>query len=738
MGQHMRKSLSLGLRCGVTVALPWVALSSQAAETAAGGTDVLQEIVVTASKRNESLTEVPSAISLLSSDTLEQRGMQQFSEYIKAVPGLSSIDAAAPGRGQAVIRGITSGVKQNAPTVVFYLDDLPLTASSPLAVSGTNIFDPQLADVDRIEVLKGPQSTLYGAAAMGGLIKIVTKQPSFSGFEGSVRTEIGSIEDGGESYGANASFNLPLSDRVALRLSGFGRQRGGFVDNARYGDKDVNESDSYGLRAALRIQISDALETSFSSMYQKTEGDAYAFESLDPVTLRPLFGEYTFDLTYNTAFSSEYNTVANTTTYDAGFATISNTLSYSETDDFFLRDYSNQYYVFVPTAPAGVGIPGRTTTVTERVTDEFRITSKEGGSIEWLAGLFYTKEKDHYGAHISANDPVTDEVLPGPIGNVYTFDLFANFEEYAAFGDVTYNFSEQFEVTAGMRYSKNEQDFRAPRSGVISASPLLIGSSEDSAETYLLTGSYHPTERSTIYARAASAYRPGSTQPLNNSAAPAEYGPDTLWNYEVGIKGDWLDGTLSPELAVYHIDWDDIQLNSLVNGFSVISNAGKAESEGVEASLNYRPIRGLSIGGAAAYNRAKILTSNPSIGAVAGDTLPFSPKWTGSLSVDYSMPLSATADGQFGLTYAYQGERYTALSRDAINTRYELPDYSTLDLRAGVEWSMFSLSLRIDNVTDKRALTSAQRVRVNATQNNPVTGTVIQPRTAMLALGVKF
>ncbi|WP_116809196.1 TonB-dependent receptor [Steroidobacter cummioxidans] len=733
----MRKSLSIGLRCGVTVALPWVALGSQAAEQSADS-GVLQEIVVTANKRNESLTEVPSTIALLTGDTLEQRGMQQFSEYIKAVPGLSAIDAAAPGRGQAVIRGVTSGVKQNAPTVVFYLDDLPLTASSPLAVSGTNIFDPQLADVERVEVLKGPQSTLYGASAMGGLIKIVTKQPSFSGFEGSVRTEFGGIEDGGAIYGANASFNLPLSDRVALRLSGYGRHRGGFVDNARYNDKDVNESDSYGVRAALRIQINDVLETSFSSMYQKTEGDAYAYESLDPVTLKPMFGQYRFDLNYNTAFSSEYQTVANTTTYDAGFATITNTLSYSQTDDFFLRDYSNQYYVFIPTAPDGVGIPGRTTTVTERVTNEFRIASKEGEKIEWLAGLFYTREKDRYGAHISANDPVTGAVLPGEIGNVYTFDLFANFEEYAAFGDVTYNFSDQFEVTAGMRYSKNEQDFRAPRSGVISASPLLTGDSSDSANTYLVTASYHPTERSTIYARAASAYRPGSTQPLNNSAAPAEYGPDHLWNYEVGVKGDWLGGTLSPELSIYHIDWSDIQLNSLVNGFSVISNAGKAESEGVEASLTYRPIRGLSIAGAAAYNRAKILTDNPSIGAVAGDTLPFSPKWTGSLSIDYSMPVSAAADALFGVTYAYQGERYTALSGDAINTRYELPDYSTLDLRAGLEWSTYSVSLRIDNVTDERALTSAQRVRVNATQNNPVIGTVLQPRTAMLALGVKF
>lgn len=729
----------MGWRYGAA-ALPLVSLAVSAAETQQSGTtDVLAEVVVTANKRTENLTEVPSSIALLSSETLEQRGIEQFAQYIKAVPGLSAIDASAPGRGQAVIRGITSGVKQNAPTVVFYLDDLPLTASSPLAVSGTNIFDPQLADVERIEVLKGPQSTLYGASAMGGLVKIVTKQPSFAGVEGSVRSEVGSIEDGGESYGGSASINLPLvDDRVAMRLSGYGRHNGGFVENARYDDKDVNDSDSYGLRAALRFRVNDAIESNFSGLYQKTEGDAYAYETLDPVTLRPIYGEYQFDLTYNTAFSSEYSSIANTTSYDAGFATISNTLSYSETEDFFLRDYSNQYYLFVPTAPIGVGIPGRTASNTSRVTDEFRITSKEGTALEWLAGLFYTREKDHYSAHISANDPVTGNVLPGPIGNVYTFDLYATFEEYAAFGDVTYNFSDQFEVTAGVRYSQNEQDFRAPRSGVISASPLLVGNSDDSATTYLLTASYHPTDRSTVYARAASAYRPGSTQPLNNAAAPAEYGPDSLWNYEIGYKAELLGGLLSPEIAVYHIDWKDIQLNSLVNGFSVISNAGKAESEGVEAALALRPVTGLSLTAAAAYNRAKILTANPSIGAAAGDTLPFSPKLTGSLSVDYAMPVTASADGQVGLTYSYQGERYTALSRDALNTRYELPDYSTLDLRAGLEWSMFSLSLRVDNITDKRALSSAQRVRVNATQNNPVTATVIQPRTAMLSLGVKF
>lgn len=699
----------------------------------------VEDIIVTASKRSESLRDVPSAISVLSAEALERRGIERFSDYVRAVPGLSAIDASAPGRGQAVIRGITSGVKQNAPTVTFYLDDIPLTASSPLAISGTNIFDPDLADVARVEVLKGPQSTLYGASAMGGLIRIITVDPSFDGVSGSFRIDGGKIEGGGATYGGRASVNLPLiEDRLALRLSAYSRRDGGFVDNARYDQEDVNEATSSGLRAAVRARLSDGLETKFSGLIQDTEGDAYAYETVDPVTLQPVAGEYANTLQYNTAFESRYRAIGNTTALETGFGTISNSLSYTTTYDYFLRDYSNQYFPFIPAAPAGVGIPGETSSDTSRVTNELRLTSNEGSRLEWLGGLFYTKEKNAYAAHISANDPVTGAVLPLPEGNLYTFDLDATFEEYAAFGDVTYHFTDQFEVTAGLRYSSNEQTFRTTRSGVLGATPIGPRESSDSATTYLLTASYHMTPRATVYARAASAYRPGSTQPVANAAAPAEYGPDTLWNYEVGVKGDWFDGLIGADIAVYRVDWSDIQLNSLVNGFSVISNAGDAESQGIDAAVTLRPADGLTVVASGAYNRATIETSNPSIGAVAGDPLPFSPKFTGALSADYVWPVTTDLDGRFGFSWSYQGSRYTALSGDATNTRYNLPSFATIDLRGGVEWDRYTLSLRVENLTDERAITSAQRVRLNGTQNNPVTATVIRPRTAMLSLGVRF
>ena len=640
------------MRAMMVATLPWTAIAvAHAQEAAAPAADAAPaapgggegDIVVTANKRNESLVEVPATVSVLSNEVLQQRGIEQFSDYVRAVPGLSAIDAAAPGRGQAVIRGITSGVKQNAPTVTFYLDDVPLTASSPLAVSGGNVFDPDLADVARVEVLKGPQSTLYGASAMGGLIKIVTAKPDFDKISGSARVDAGAIDNGGTNYGARAAINLPIvEDRIAVRLSAFGRRNGGFVDNARYGDRNVNDSKSYGGRASIRIKLNDAIETSFSGLYQRTSGDAYAYETVDPVTLKPLFGKNRFDLTYNTEFKSTYRIFSNTTTIDLGFADLSNMVSHSKTTDYFLRDFSNQYYPFIPTAPAGAGIPGPSNATTQRLTDELRLASKEGSKLEWLVGLFYTREKNHYSVSITGNDPVTGAVLPPPNDNIYTFDLFATFKEYAAFGDLTYHFSDKFEVTGGVRYSHNNQKFRAPRSGIIGQTPISPKTSSDSATTYLVTASFHPTPRSTIYARAASAYRPGSTQPLPNASAPDQYGPDSLWNYEIGAKGDWLGGKLSTELALYYIDWKDIQLNSLVNGFSVISNAGKARSQGVEATVTGRPIQGLTLSGNIAYNRARILTNNPSIGAVAGDPLPFSPKWIGTVSGDYVAPLSPT------------------------------------------------------------------------------------------------
>jgi outer membrane receptor protein involved in Fe transport len=289
-----------------------------------------------------------------------------------------------------------------------------------------------------------------------------------------------------------------------------------------------------------------------------------------------------------------------------------------------------------------------------------------------------------------------------------------------------------------MRHSRNKQSFEVERSGLLGSTPIAPGSSSDSANTYLATVSFHPDKYSTLYARAASAYQPGSTQVVANSSIPAIYGPSTLWNYELGYKGSWLDGRLSTESSYYHINWSQIQLNSIINGFTVISNAGDAEVDGVEVNINYTPIAAIKLGGNANYNKARLVTNNTAIGAVAGDPLPLAPKVVANVFADYVQALAPEVTGHAGIDFSYQGSRYTSFSEDPLNTNYHLPSYGMLGLHAGADWKRYTFDLRVDNVTNQIGISSVQVVRVLPTQQVPALATISRPRTVMASVAVKF
>jgi iron complex outermembrane recepter protein len=700
----------------------------------------LEEVLVTASKRTEAEVNVPSSISVLSATALQDRGVQQFADYAKTIPGISTINAAAPGHGQIVIRGITTGANQSAPTTGVYLDDIPFTTTSPLAAAGASTFDPDLADINHIEVLKGPQSTLYGASAMGGIVKVVTEKPSLTDFSGNATVRGGFTDGGDASYGVRGAVNLPLVDgMVALRLAAFERHDGGFVDNVYTGSNDINHSNSSGGRGSLLVKFSDAIETTFSILYQDLHGGGFAFEYLNQNTLAPLYGERKISAYYNNEFETIYKSVGNTTTADLGFATFTNSLSYINTRDDLLRDYSSAYGVLLGASrPADAAIHYNAQPSTNRITEEARLSSKGEGPFEWLAGVFYTNERDHYGSYLRGLHGTTGEPLPPPQYNFYTFDEIPRFKEWALFADLTYHFTEQVEATVGMRHSSNKQSFEVDRSGLLGATPIAPGSSSDSANTYLATVSYHPDQNSTLYARAASAYQPGSTQVVANSSIPAVYGPSMLWNYELGYKGSWLDGRLSTESSVYHINWSRIQLNSIINGFTVISNAGDAKVDGVEVNLSYAPMAGLKLGGNANYNKARLVTNNAAIGAVDGDPLPLAPKVVANAFAEYSQAITSDVLGRAGLDFTYQGSRYTSFSKDPLNTSYHLPSFAMLGLHAGADWSRYNFDLRLDNLTNRIGITSVQVVRVLPTQQVPAWATISRPRTVTASVSVKF
>lgn len=697
------------------------------------------EIIVTAQKREQRLQDVPSSMTALSGDQLEAQGQLQLADYAKQIPGMSLIGGSGPGQGQVVLRGITTG-SDHTGSVSLYLDDIPLTASSvnsgnQTALSSVNhSFDPDLADIERIEVLEGPQSTLYGASAEGGTIKFVTRKPNLTAVEGSMRAALSQIDGGGTGYGLRGSVNLPLiEDRIALRASAFYRHDPGFIDNRYYGHRNVNSGNIAGGTLTLRARLSDSVENTLTGLYQDIEADDVnqVYLTGSGATLRPTLGRTSYSSPIDQSSRSKYLAIGNTTTIDLTFATLTNVASYAHMDSTSVVDFG-------ALSPAIGGAPVRYegNPVHARYSDELRLASAKG-RLEWLLGAFYTREKDDWNINIRPTDGLGNILAPtSPIYNIYTFLTASVFKEKAVFGTVTYHFTPQLEGALGIRYSANHQSFHVISTGLLGVDDSR-GTSKDSATNYLATISYKPSDDLTFYVRAASAYRPGGpntglTPAQIAAGVPTSFKSDQLWNYEAGVKGSLLDRRLRFAASLYRMDWTDVQITIIVQNFASYGNAARARSEGAQASIDFEPVRDLTIGLKAAYVNSRLTADAPSISGSRGDQLPFSPKFSATVPVDYRFALGDGLSGTLGLTFAHRGAQLTGFTAAG---RTVLPSYETLDLRAGLDWSRYSLLARIDNVTNSSGVTSAQNSYAGGA---PIIGEIVRPRTFALSLQARF
>jgi len=704
----------------------------------------LEEVVVTAQKRNERAQDVPTSLVVLPADELLLRGATALVDYASEVPGLSLIGASTPGEGQLVLRGIATGGSSH-PLVGIYVDEVPFTPSSPnsdtqsSSFGGSTAFDPDLGEIERIEVLKGPQSTLYGAATMGGLLKFVTRPPSLNDFEARVRADGAIIDGGGSGYGVRGSINIPLvTDTVGIRATGFYRHDPGFVDNVFKGITNINEDHVEGASVSTRVKFTDSLEMMLSGIIQHTHSNGPNLVYLDPKTLEPLLGGLTYSSPISQPADIRNYSLNLTTTFTTHLATLTNVAGYAESTIDSTEDVSS-FAAFVnapPDLPVALFGPRKS----QRFVDELRLASSPG-RLEWLLGGFYTHEKDPDDLSIRGTDS-EGVILPpsSPFYNVYTYHNVSYFEEKAVFGDLTYHFTERLDGTVGARYSSNNQSFHVLSNGLFGVNDIP-GSSSDSAETYLATIRYKPETTLMLYARAASGYRPGGPNivtPIQISAgAPATFGPDKLWNYEAGLKGSMWDERVSYSADAYHMDWKDMQLNVIIHGGTVVVNASSAKSDGVEASLHFVPVDGLVASINAAYIDAKLTAPiGGSINAATGDRLPYAPKLSASALVDYRFRGLSGVTPRVGFTYAYHGSQNTAFTTGGQG--FTLPSYGTLDLRAGLDWSRYSINFRIDNVTNKFALTDAVLTSAFQPAGSPVGGVVIKPRTVGLSLEARY
>ncbi len=703
----------------------------------------LEQVVVTATKQRETLQNTPVGLTVITSNRIRALGIKDFNDYMQYVPSLQISSEGGSGLGVPIIRGLYSGPEQTTSTVAVYLGDTPLTPSSA-GFPGTLVMpDPNLADVRNIEVLKGPQGTLYGASSLGGLIRIVPAKPSFKHLSGEVGVSGSAVDGGGDGYGVHGWVNIPLiGHELALRVSAFDQLVPGFMTNVLTHQRNVNTTREEGGAATLRYAPTDRLDIEFNASYQDIHNNSVAGSDLNAQTLQPLEGKYQYSAFTNTNIDTSFLIGNVTATYRLDAGTITESTSYARYHSAQVFDYTSLYGPVLGFV-SPLAVFGHVAPRMNKYTEELRFNSSRIGAFSFLGGLYYTYERDTYGFVMNSVDGLNGTPLPAPLNDLLTGDTTNHYDEYAAYGDVTWHFAPRWDVTAGIRESHNSQ------SGTTSGGGLLAGGSGDSRSrsansdtTYLATVKWRPVADLTAYLRAASGYRPGGPQFSAAAGVPSSFGPDTVWDYEGGIKGAWLDGRLSADADVYRMNWRHIQLNALVNGLTVTGNGGNAHSQGVEFQGQYAPVRGLVLSANAAYDQTRIdsISANSDAGAQVGDPLPNTPKWSGALAADYSVPMGSVV-GTVGATYHYQGAAASSFSGVNSYIDARIPAYSEVDLRTGIEWGRYRLMFRVSNLLDKYALSNITLSQlIPGDPFDPVygSGVPLQPRTYQLSLQARF
>lgn len=705
-----------------------VGRSSDSTERSARA-DSLEEIIVTAQKREESLAEVPVPVTVLQAADLSDRSQFHLRDYFSKVPGLSLTSSES---GPAIaIRGVISSGGNN-PVVGIILDETPLGSSTSI---GGGYYAPDLdpADLARIEVLRGPQGTLYGASSVGGLLKYVTVDPSTDGVSGRVQLGLNTVDQSGVGYNASGNVNVPLGSTFAIRLSGFDRHEAGFIDNVRSSVKNVNEADISGGRFSGLWHPTEDLSIKFGVLYQYHDLAGWPF-----VTQEPGVGDLQQSLlpdagTSNTTFNA-YNLNVD---YKIGDVELASITGYSTTRtrsrfDYkgFLLDLAQAFYTTDDTLQIDDN-------ETRKFTQELRLSTAITEQMDLLAGVYYTRESSPWDSETFAANP--DGTF---IGSVIRTTWESSFEEKAVFANLTYHFTERFDVQIGGRHSDIKQSFEEVDSGIALEpdSPSIVPKDtfSESASTYLLTPRWKLTDDLMVYARFASGYRPGGINAgaISGLDESRPFKPDETRNYEIGIKGSALDNRLSFDASLYLIDWDDIQLliTNPDTGLGYFDNGSSARSQGVELAVQYAPIRQLRFDAWIAWNEAKLAQDMPLGAAVGfnGDRLPFSARLSANTAVAYQFQLGELTS-TVGGNVSYVGDRLGDFLTADPSPRQKFSSYTQVDLNAGVAWDLWSVDFYANNVTDQRGIVGGGKgTLVEAAFQ------VIQPRTFGVSLSRDF
>ncbi len=722
-------------------ALPAMLVAAGAASAAE-----LEEITVTATRHVRSLQDVPISISAVSGDDLAAAGIEDFDDLISSVPSLS-MKSSGPGRTKLNIRGI-SAATGFAPTVSYYVDEMPIsTISSGSSTSfAQTVVSPKMFDLDRVEVLRGPQGTLFGSSSMGGTVRLITNQPSTEEFEGKVAAEVSSTTDGGLNYSANAMLNVPMGERAAIRVVGSTTDRDGFVDrvfddgagnSGKVEDVDTEETDS--VRVALRYDVTDS--TYIQPMYLRQTMSMDGKPNFDGPASDATMQNRRFDAAE--PFDDEFEMAS--LTINSEFDGFSLLINVSQVDRDFenVEDITDAVDFLGDPGIFDYGLAPVANYVDERVelddeTFELRLASTSGADFQWVVGLF---RKD---AEFTANYRMQrgfEFVTPLGLANTRDTNIY---DESAVFGEASMVFAENFEFTLGLRYL--DYDFAQVKDdwGFV-YDPGAGGLPEDQANTldvkasdsevhYRATLSWNAFESGNLYVTSSDATRPGggnrsiprSEDPADGNAFfcnedlnalgisgnPTSYAGDSVENLEFGVKMQPRDN-IRFNAAVYLIEWTDIQQRISTSGacgFNFTGNIGEAESTGIEAEVFAALTDNLTVSAGLGYTDAEFTETVPEAGVVKGDMLPDVPEFTANLNVDWTSPFREGELFFLGSvnyvdeTLEIQGDSSTDVSGLLIDSGNAKPSFTLVNLRLGYQSdSNWQASFFIDNATDEEA-----------------------------------
>ena len=693
------KSIKL-MSSGPLAAAIALAVSGNAlAESVATPKDSLEEVVVTAQKRSERLIDVPISMAALTEGVLRDAGASQLGEVLGTVPGVGIVDSGS-GTQNIEIRGINS-VYGNSP-VGYYLDELPFTY-----LGNTQLPDVRMYDVERVEVLRGPQGTLYGDGSLGGTIRVLTNDPNLSKLQYGVDVEGLNTKSGSSSNSEQGMLNLPLVDNsAALRLVASHEDLGGWVDNPVTHVKDQNGRIADTYRGKFRYAPNDRLDIVLSAWHTKEHvlGDSSSMKDLtsfDPVTdnttLYNLYAatvRYRFDSVDLVSATSkmQYHTVADIADY------------------FGFGAFNIENHIDV-------------------LSQELRLASRGTGMFRWTSGVAYRSVKEHTNLELPAFGITQDQAHKS--------------DSYAIFGEGTWSLSKKLDLTLGLRLFKDDQEFHEPVDPALlafiqSVNPSFTGTTKPSFQTVnpKLNVAYHFTGNWLGYATVAKGFRTGQAQPvislesaiLHNPpiAIPVGIDPETLWSYEVGTKGQFADGKVTVEADVFQNDWKNLQtvvfpaprIGALING-------GPARTKGFEFGLGVRPVKGLTLQLTGSFIDAKYTSDVAGSNVHAGDSIISVPKTQFAASGLYRWPITGGLSG-----FARAEVQHTSPRSGTILGLPESDSITAVNARLGVETGAWGVYFSANNLTNESG-------GVDIAQSGNVGVPRLRPRTLGLQVTYK-